>query len=47
MLQQAGAAVISVDDVGGDEKRIEEMASAARILAVTEGTSESERVLEW
>ncbi len=37
MLQQAGAAVISIEDVGGDEQRIEEMASAARILAVTEG----------
>jgi len=36
MLQQAGAVVISVEDVGGDEGRIEEMASASRILAVTE-----------
>lgn len=35
-LQQAGAAVISVEDVGGDEDRIEEMASACRVLAVTE-----------
>ena len=31
--------MISVEDVGGDEKRIEEMASAARILAVTEGVT--------
>lgn len=38
MLQQAGAAVISVEDVGGDEERIEEMASNCRILAVTEAS---------
>lgn len=36
MLQRAGATVISVDDVGGDETLIEEMASSSRILAVTE-----------
>ncbi len=36
VLQKVGAAVISIHDVGGDENRIEEMASAARILAVTE-----------
>lgn len=36
MLQQAGAAVISVEDVNNDEERIEEMASESRILAVTE-----------
>ncbi len=35
-LAQAGAAVISVEDVGGSEERIEEMATACRILAVTE-----------
>jgi len=35
-LQQAGATVISVEDVQGDEERIEEMASSCRILAVTE-----------
>jgi sugar/nucleoside kinase (ribokinase family) len=35
-LQQAGAAVISIEDVEGDEERVEEMASACRILAVTE-----------
>ncbi len=35
-LSQAGAAVISVEDVGGNEERIEEMAAASRILAVTE-----------
>lgn len=37
MLPQAGAVVVSVDDVGGDEDQIEAMASRTRILAVTEG----------
>ncbi len=36
-LAQAGAAVISVEDVGGDENQIETMALASRVLAVTEG----------
>ena len=36
ILERAGAAVISVEDVGGDDERIEEMASACRVLAVTE-----------
>lgn len=36
VLQRAGAAVISVEDVAFDEARIEEMASACRIFAVTE-----------
>jgi hypothetical protein len=36
VLQRAGAAVISVEDVAGDEDRIEEMAASCRILAVTE-----------
>ncbi|HSF80990.1 MAG TPA: PfkB family carbohydrate kinase [Anaerolineales bacterium] len=36
VLQKAGAAVMSLEDVGGDENRIEDMASACRILAVTE-----------
>lgn len=35
-LEQAGAAVISVEDVREDEKRIEEMAASCQILAVTE-----------
>jgi hypothetical protein len=35
-LLQAGAAVISVEDVGGDEERIEELASQSRVLVVTE-----------
>ncbi len=38
-LQQSGAAVMSVEDVLNDERRIEEMASAARILVVTEGAA--------
>jgi sugar/nucleoside kinase (ribokinase family) len=37
MLARAGAVVISVEDVGGNEDKIEAMASACRILAVTEG----------
>jgi sugar/nucleoside kinase (ribokinase family) len=37
VLQRAGAAVISEEDVDGDEERITEMASSCRILAVTEG----------
>jgi sugar/nucleoside kinase (ribokinase family) len=36
VLRNAGAAVISVEDVEYDEARIEEMASACRVLAVTE-----------
>ena len=38
-LQQAGAAVLSIEDVVNDESRIEEMASSARILVVTEGAA--------
>ncbi len=37
VLERSGAAVISLDDVRRDESRIEEMASACRILVVTEG----------
>lgn len=37
-LRQAGAAVISVEDVSGSEERIEEMAFYCRILAVTEAS---------
>ncbi len=36
MLQEAGAVVISSEDVDGDESRIEEMAGSTPILAVTE-----------
>jgi sugar/nucleoside kinase (ribokinase family) len=37
VLERAGAAVISIEDVEGDESRIEELAASCRILAVTEG----------
>ncbi len=37
MLARAGAAVLSIEDVGGDEDCIETMAAACRVLAVTEG----------
>jgi sugar/nucleoside kinase (ribokinase family) len=37
VLQRAGAAVISVEDLEKDENRIDEMAAMCRILAVTEG----------
>ena len=36
VLQRAGAAVISVEDVDDDEARIEEMAASCHVLAVTE-----------
>jgi hypothetical protein len=36
VLERAGAAVISVEDVDGDERRIEELAAYSRVLAVTE-----------
>lgn len=39
VLENADAAVLSVEDVEGDESRIEEMASAARILVATEGAA--------
>ncbi len=37
MLAKAGAAVLSIEDVGGDEDCIEAMATACKVLAVTEG----------
>ncbi len=37
MLARAGAAVLSVEDVGGDEDCIEAMAASCKVLAVTEG----------
>ena len=37
VLDRAGAAVIGLEDVGGDEDRIEEMAISSPVLAVTEG----------
>ncbi len=39
VLQRAGATVLSIDDVNGDEARIEEMAASCHILAVTEGSA--------
>ena len=36
-LGQAGAVVVSIEDVGGDEEQIELMAAHTRVLAVTEG----------
>ena len=38
VLSNVGAAVISVEDLGFDESRIEEMATACRVLAVTENS---------
>ena len=39
MLQHANAAVISIEDVRGNESIVEEMASSIRVLAVTEGAN--------
>ncbi len=39
VLRHAGAAVISSEDVGFDEERIDEMAASCRVLAVTEGAA--------
>jgi sugar/nucleoside kinase (ribokinase family) len=39
MLTKAGAAVLSIEDVGGDEDCIEAMATTCKVLAVTEGPS--------
>lgn len=36
VLSNSGAAVISIEDLGYDEARIEDMISASRVLAVTE-----------
>lgn len=36
VLNNVGAAVISIEDLGFDESRIEEMAAACRVLAITE-----------
>lgn len=37
VLHRAGATVISLEDVNGDESIVDEMAASCRILAVTEG----------
>jgi len=39
VLRQAGAAVISAEDVDNGEARIEEMATSCKVLAVTEGAA--------
>ncbi len=39
VLQHASAAVISIEDVLGDERLVEDMASSIRVLAVTEGAN--------
>lgn len=36
VLSNVGAAVVSIEDLGFDEARVEEMATASRVLAVTE-----------
>lgn len=36
VLQRAEAIALSVEDVGGDESRIEEMVASSRVIAVTE-----------
>lgn len=37
VLERAGATVVSLEDIHCDEVRVEEMATASRVLAVTEG----------
>jgi sugar/nucleoside kinase (ribokinase family) len=37
VLGRAGAAVLSIEDVAGDEDRIDELAAPCQVLAVTEG----------
>jgi len=37
MVRKAGAVVLSLEDLGGEEERIEAIASACHVLAVTEG----------
>jgi sugar/nucleoside kinase (ribokinase family) len=39
VLQHANAAVISIEDVRGNESIVEDMASSIRVLAVTEGAN--------
>jgi hypothetical protein len=40
-LSKASAAVLSIEDVGGDEEQIEAMANSCQVLAVTEGSAGS------
>lgn len=39
VLAKVNAAVLSLEDVGGDEEQIEAMANTCRVLAVTEGAA--------
>ncbi len=39
VLSKVNAAVLSIEDVGGDEEQIEAMANKCRVLAVTEGAA--------
>jgi sugar/nucleoside kinase (ribokinase family) len=39
VLEKSTAAVLSIEDVQGDEERIQEMVSSVRILVVTEGAA--------
>jgi sugar/nucleoside kinase (ribokinase family) len=39
VLSKANAAVLSIEDVAGDEEQIEAMANACRVLAVTDGAA--------
>ncbi len=39
MLQHASAAVLSIEDLAGDESRIEEFAAASQILIITESSA--------
>lgn len=41
VLERADAAVISVEDVDGDEERVAEMAASCRVFAVTDGPAGS------
>lgn len=39
LLRSAGAVILSVEDVGGDEKQIESLAAVCPLLVVTEGAA--------
>jgi hypothetical protein len=39
MLQNASVAVLSVEDLAGDENRIEEFAASSQVLVITEGSA--------
>ena len=46
VLERADAAVISIEDVGGDESRVDEMAASCQVLAVTEAAEGARLYLE-